>query len=87
MTNLLEETAALQRHQAQWQVIVKNLADEFSCPISQIEEVLSTAEHQLAQEARIKVFVPLLAIKQVKDLMTPYKYTPRRHVPRELTHP
>ena len=87
ITNLLEETAVLQRQQAKRQGIVKDLADEFFCPISEVEEVLSTAEHQLEQGAHIKVFVPLLAIKQVKDLLRPYKHTPRRHEQRDLNHP
>jgi hypothetical protein len=87
ITNLLEERAAFQRQQAKWQGIVKDLAEEFSCPISEVEKVLSTAAHQLEQGAHIKDFVPLLAIKQVKDLLRPYQYTPPRYEQRDLNHP
>ena len=84
ISNLLDERAVVQRHHAHWQAIVKDLADQFSCPMSEVEKALGSAEHQLEQGARIKVFVPLLAIKQVKDL---YQYTPRRHEPRDLNPP
>lgn len=87
ITNLPEETAAFQRQPAKWQGIVKNLAEEFSCPISEVEKVLSTAAHQLEQGAHIKDFVQVLAIKQVKDLLRPYQHTPPRHEQRDLNHP
>ena len=87
ISNLPEERTGLPRQQAQRHSIVKDLAHELCCPISEVEKVLSTAEHQLEQGARIKVFVPLLAIKQVKDLLRPDQHPPRRHEPRNLTHP
>ena len=87
ITNLLEEGAGFQRQPAKWQGIAKNLAEEFSCPISEVEKVLSTAAHQLEQGAHIKTFIPLLAIKQVKDLLTPDRHIPARHEQRDLNHP
>lgn len=65
-----------ERQQAIWRGIVKNLAEEFSCPPSEVEKLLSTTAHQLEQEARIKDFVPVLAMKQVKDLLRPYSRDP-----------
>ena len=87
MTNLLEERAAFLRLLAKWDGIVEHLAKEFSCPICQVEEMLSTVVHQLEQGAHIKDFVLILAIKEVKDLMTPYRYTPPRYKQRDLHHP
>ena len=83
----LEERAAFERQQAIWHGIVKNLAEEFSCPVSEVEKLLSTTAHQLKQEARIKDFIPVLAIKQVKDLLRPYQHRPPRHEQRDLNHP
>ena len=85
MTNLPEERAAFPRQPAKWHGIVEDLAEEFSCPISVVEQMLSTAAHQLEQGAQINVFVPLLALKQVKDLLRPYRQTPPRHELRDLT--
>lgn len=65
-----------ERQQAIWHGIVKNLAEEFSCPISEVEKLLSTTAHQLDQEAHIKNFIPVLAMKQVKDLLRPHEAEP-----------
>ena len=86
-THLSEEKAAYQRHPAKWQGIVEDLAEEFSCPISEVEQILSTETDELEQVAHIKVFVPLLAIKRVKDLLRLYRQTPPRHEQRDLNHP
>jgi hypothetical protein len=87
ITNLLEERAAFQRQLATWQSIVEHLAEGFACPISEVEQMLRTAVHQLEQGAHIKDFISVLAIKQVKDLLKPYRHTPPRHEPRDLHHP
>jgi hypothetical protein len=87
IANQLEERAAFERKQEIWLGTVKNLAEEFSCSISEVENLLSTTAHQLEQEARIKEFIPVLAIKQVKDLLRPYQHRPPRHVQRDLNHP
>ena len=87
VTNLLEERAAFLRLLAKWDGIVEHLAEEFSCPISQVEQMLRTVVHQLEQGAHIKDFVPVLAIKQVKDLLNLNRHTPPRHEPRDLHHP
>lgn len=87
ITNLQEERAAFQHQPAKWHGIVEDIADEFSCPISEVEQILSTETHQLEQRARITVFVPLLAIKQVKDLLRLNRHTPPRHEQRDLNHP
>src|SRR5262245_37322657 len=85
--NLPEERAVLLRHHENRHVIVKDLAEKFSCPIAEVEKVLSAAEHELEHGARIKVFVPLLAIKQVKDLLRPNQHTLPRHEPHDLNPP
>ena len=46
---------------------VKDIADSFSCPISEVDQLLTVEMHDLEEGARIKEFVPLLAIKRVKD--------------------
>lgn len=61
ITNLLEERATFQRQQPKWQGIAKDVAEEFSCPISEVEQLLSTEGHQLEQGAHIKEFIPTLA--------------------------
>lgn len=86
-TNLLEERAAFLRLLAKWDGIVEDLAEEFSYPICQVEQMLSTVVQQLEQGAHIKDFVPVLAIKQVKDLLTLNRHTPPRYEPRDLNHP
>ena len=76
ISNLLEERAAFERQPAKWQVIVKDLAEEFSCPISEVEQILNAETHQLEQGAHIKAFVPILAIKEVKTLLRLSRHTP-----------
>jgi hypothetical protein len=66
---------------------VEDLAEEVSFPIPVVEQMLHTAAHQLEQGARITVFVPLLALKQVKDRLRPYRQIPPRYTPRDLHHP
>jgi hypothetical protein len=74
--NQVEERAAFERQQAHWHGVVKNLAEAFSCPLSEVETALSTAAHELEQGARIKEFIPVLAIKQVRDQLKPYQHRP-----------
>lgn len=86
IVNQVEERAALERQQAIWGGIVKNLAEALSCPISEVEMALSTAVRQLEQEARVKDFIPVLAIKQVKDQLRPHQHRPPRLEQRDLSH-
>lgn len=72
--NQVEERAAFERQEAHWQGVVKNLAEAFSCPLSEVETALNTAAHELEQGARIKEFIPVLAIKQVRDRLKPYQH-------------
>jgi Protein of unknown function (DUF3562) len=71
MTNLQEQRAAFQPQQLKWQVLAKDLAKDFSCPLSEVEQILSIELLQLEQEARIKEFVTVLAVKRAKDLLRP----------------
>jgi hypothetical protein len=86
-TNLLVERAAFQCQPAKWQGIVEHLAEEFACPIAEVEQMLHTAAHQLEQGARIKDFISVLAIKQVKGLLKPYRHISPRHERRDLNYP
>ena len=74
--NLSEVRVALIRHPMKWYGIVENLSEEFSCPLPEVERMLSAAAHQLEQEAQVKEFIPVLAVKQVKDLLRVYPPTP-----------
>ncbi len=69
ITQLKEARAELTLRELDWHDVAQGIAEEFSCPSSEVEHMLSIEAHQLGQDARIKDFVPLLAIKQVKDLL------------------
>jgi hypothetical protein len=69
IANLLEERATFQRQQPTWQGISKDMAEAFSCPIWEVEQLLSTEAHQLEQGAHVKEFIPTLVIKRVKELL------------------
>ena len=56
-----------------WQGIVENLGEEFSCPISEVERMLSAAVHQLEQGAQIKEFILVLVVKEVKGVLRAYR--------------
>jgi hypothetical protein len=75
------------RQPMKWHGIVENLGEEFSCPLPEVERMLSAAAHQLEQEAQVKEFIPVLAVKQVKDLLRVYRPTSPRHEQRDLNHP
>ena len=51
---IYRKRASFERQQAIWLSIVKDLAEKFSCPISEVEKLLSTTAQQLEQEARIQ---------------------------------
>jgi len=86
ITNLLDERVWFQRQPAKWQGLVKDLAKEFSCPLPEVEEILISETHWLEHGARIKDFIPLLAIKQVKELLRTSRHIPPRHEQRNLNH-
>ncbi len=67
INNPMEERAAFDRKEFDWHSIAKDIAEEFSCLVSDVEEMLSQEKHQIEQEAQIKAFIPLLTIKQVKE--------------------
>jgi Protein of unknown function (DUF3562) len=69
ITNLLEGRATFQRQQPKWHGVAKDMAEAFSCPICEIEQLLSTEAYQLEQDAHVKDFIPTLAIKRVKELL------------------
>jgi hypothetical protein len=48
---------------------VEDIASQFSRPLSEVHEILNSQLHTLDRQARIKQYLPLLAIKQVKELL------------------
>ena len=46
---------------------IEDIAVYFSCPLSEVEEILKIHVYRLDQQARIKQYVSLLPIKQVKE--------------------
>ena len=74
-TNLPEVRVAFQRQPMKWQGAVATLAEEFSCPISEVERMLTAAADQLEQGARVKEFISVLAVKEVKGLLRAYRST------------
>jgi hypothetical protein len=47
-----------------WQGIVESLGEEFACPLSEVERMLSAAAQQLEQVAQVKEFIPVLALNR-----------------------
>ena len=48
---------------------IEDLAVQFTCPFSEVQEILKIHIYRLDQQARIKQYVSLLAIKQVKQVL------------------
>lgn len=67
---LTEERVAFQRQPSKIQAVAKDIAENFSCSVSEVEQILRLEMHDLEQVARIKEFVPLLAVKRVKEVLT-----------------
>jgi hypothetical protein len=83
----LQESGAHQH--LKWKGIakdIKDVAENFSCPISEVEKIMSTEIQQLEQGAHVKDFVPLLAIKKVKDMLRSNRRTSSRPEQRDQTH-
>ena len=57
-----------QRQHMKWHGTVESLGEEFSCPLPEVERMLSTVAQQLEQGAQVKDFIPVLAVKEVRDL-------------------
>jgi Protein of unknown function (DUF3562) len=57
---------------------MKDIAEEFSLPISEVDQTLKAEMQRLEQRARIRQFVPLLAIKGVKESLRANQRTPPR---------
>ena len=71
-----KDTVAVEPQPAKWRALIKDLAEQFSCPFSRVEQILGRERHQLEQEARIKDFIPVLAVKRVKDLLSMSRQIP-----------
>jgi len=69
-----------------WHGIVESLGEEFSCPLPEVERMLSAVAQQLEQGAQVKEFIPVLAVKEVKGLLRAYRPTSPRHDQRNLNH-
>ena len=85
--NVQDVRVTFQRQRMKWQGIVESLGEEFSCPLPEVERMLSTAAQQLEQEAQVKDFIPVLAVKQVKDLLRKSRHAPSRYRQHNLSHP
>ena len=48
---------------------VKEIAEAFSLPISDVQDRLSAEMKQLEQKAKIRQYIPLLSVKAVKDFL------------------
>ena len=70
-----------------WRGIVESLGEEFSCPRSEIERMLSAAAQQLEQGAQVKEFIPVLAVKELKGFQKWYRPISPRQEQREPNHP
>jgi len=70
-----------------WQGVVESLGAEFSCPLPEVERMLSAAAQELEQRAQVKEFIPVLAVKEVKGYLRAYRPTSPRQEQRELNHP
>jgi hypothetical protein len=75
-TNVQEVRVTFQRQPMKWQGIVESLGQEFACPFSEVERMLSAAAQELDQGAQIKEFIPVLAV-----------HTPSRYGQHNLNHP
>lgn len=70
ITDLVENKATSQLQQRSgWLGIAKDLAEAFSCPIAEVEQLLRTEVQQIEEGARIKEYVLTLAVKRVKELL------------------
>jgi len=70
-TNEPVETAIFrdQREAKRIALAIEDIAVQFSCPLSEVQEILKIHIYRLDQQARIKRYVSLLAIKQVKEVL------------------
>ena len=58
---------------------IHDLAVQFARPSSEVHEILQIQICRLNQQARIKQYVSLLAIKRVKDLLRTNQRTDQRY--------
>ena len=67
--NVPVETATSQAHREARLTVqaIEDIAVQFSLPLSEVQSILKIHIHRLDQGARIKQYVSLLAIKQVKE--------------------
>ena len=70
-----------------WQGVVESLGEEFSCPLSEVERMLSAAAPQLEEGAQVKEFIPVLAVMEVKGFLGAYRPVFPQQEQRELKQP
>jgi hypothetical protein len=63
---------------------VEDLAAQFARPLSEVREMLNDHVDQLDRSARIKEYVPLIAVKQVKEMLRTNWGADHRMTPRAL---
>lgn len=86
-SNVQEVRVTFQGQPMKWRGIVESLVEEFSCPVSEVERMLSAAAQQLEQGAQVKEFISVLAVRQVKDLLRNSRHTPSHYGQHNLNHP
>ena len=86
-TNVQVVRVTFPRQSMKWHGIVESLGEEFSCPLPEVEQMLSDAAHQLEEGAHITDFIPVLAVKEVKGFLRAHQHTSPRQERRELHHP
>jgi hypothetical protein len=55
---------------------MNDIAEELSLPLSEVDQTLKAEMRRLEQGARIRQFVPLLAIRRAKELLATNRRTP-----------
>jgi len=70
-TNVTAETATSpdQRESKRMALAIEDIAVQFSRPASEVKEILKIHLYRPDQQARIKQYVSLLAIKQLKEVL------------------
>ena len=70
--NLMEERAAIDRQELYWHSIAQDIAEEFSCPVSEIEKMLraediAVAVHFMLTQPRRAVVNQISVTQRVRE--------------------
>lgn len=78
--------SAFDRKEFDWHSIARDIAEECSCFVSDVEEMLNQERHQIEQETESKAFIPVLpssraAWRRPLSISTPYSLSSTRIIP------